>query len=646
MTCVQLLSGPRRDSSSDLNVPPRAVNGNGALPVLGHTLLFHKLGGDMAALFHPEGRAWKWFPWSRQLGETYSVFLWGQWRVMVIGPEKVRKVMGEAEVAEGWPYGTPPVALLGKSCPALLDGEEAECLRRMIYTPLSYASVVKHAPQFAEIAQKCIDDIVAGHFNKHHDTHDAERPRKRPQDLPFSESQSSDGGENSKAHKVKHEALRAYTFDLIDGPVLNMDRYSAGSTYSSRTSVRLKNISGGRVDEANRTVRFEDDNSVDDDDDDEPTPELIMLWIDRLKDGLCDIKFTFGPTWMQLWRLNPYGRALNARQHLEAIIQDHVEQREKLVPVHHEKGRMTRDPFTSPLPLVRKTNKKRIYTFYMMYCIIILLVQQRIAPHQLVFSCVIFRTCPFLQLKMTENYFFRNHHHVMGKNRSKSNIQQTSTRARTQSESDLPDQHLEDSSRLSSGALLSPVVLRDRAQSEPDLVAEMDSSRSLGPKPITRKKTPSILDQILREADFEGRGITKAATTEISILLWMMLDAGQGWTAMALHLLAKHDDAQMTVQAEIDRLERTYGTDRLFTSFVLGKMDKLNNLIYESMRLCPQFLGGLKIINQTVEVGNVQIPKNSNVIFCNPHDDETFTIDYIPAKRPEEMGIFYPSLEL
>ena len=142
-----------------------------------------------------------------------------------------------------------------------------------------------------------------------------------------------------------------------------MDRYSAGSVRSSYSSVRLKNISSGKVDEANRTVRFKDDESAgDDDDEDEPTPELIMLWIDRLKDGFSDVKFTFGPQWMQLWRLNPYGRALNARQHLEAIIEDHVEQREKLVPVHHEKGRMTRDPFTSPLPLVRRKKSKSLFS--------------------------------------------------------------------------------------------------------------------------------------------------------------------------------------------------------------------------------------------------------------------------------------------
>jgi cytochrome P450 len=176
----------------------------------------------------------------------------------------------------------------------------------------------------------------------------------------------------------------------------------------------------------------------------------------------------------------------------------------------------------------------------------------------------------------------------------------------------------------------------------------MGSSRSLDkPKtPISRMKVQSVLDDILREADFENRGITNVATTEISLLLWMMMDAGHAWTFMALNLLSKQEEACQTVQAEVDRLELTYGKERLFTSFVLGKMEKLDNLIYEAIRLSPQFLGALKVLSQTVEVDGCQIPKNSNVIFCNPHEHDTFTLDYSSPRRPEEMGMVYPSVEL
>ena len=78
----------------------------------------------------------------------------------------------------------------------------------------------------------------------------------------------------------------------------------------------------------------------------------MLLWMERLKYGLCDIKMTFGRQWMQLWRLNWYGRAVNARHHLERIVGDHVNARDKLVPVIHEQGHSVRDPFATAMPLV------------------------------------------------------------------------------------------------------------------------------------------------------------------------------------------------------------------------------------------------------------------------------------------------------
>jgi hypothetical protein len=388
----------------------------------------------MFSLFPPEWREWRFNPWSRHIGETYSVFVWAQWRVVVQGPERTRKVIEESELSEGWPYGSVPSTLLGNSCLALLEEEEAGCLRRMISGPLSQSSVVKQAPQFAKIAQKCIDEIVAGYFNKGEKQNNSnpskdgggesskeedgvqtsdssddssetkidssgtnknntttraaksidrrEILRKRSPANSFatadmtssgrariqpdgsivilppskdgggessneedgeqtSDSQSIDTGE--KMHKIKLEALRSYTFDLIDGPVLNLNRYSRNSSNS-----RLNDVSGDALNDTARTVRFEVEKS----EDEEPGPEMFLLWMHRLKDGLCDIKITLGPQFTQLWRLNWYGRALNARSHLEKILTAHVSEREKLVPVLHEKGRATRDPFTSALPLV------------------------------------------------------------------------------------------------------------------------------------------------------------------------------------------------------------------------------------------------------------------------------------------------------
>ena len=161
LTIIQLFSGPRRDSKSLLPVPPRKVQGNGALPVLGHTLLFLRAGGDVASHFKSEWREWTWNPWSRKLGDCFSIFIWGKWRVIVTGPERCKYLMENSELSQGWAW-SPPITLLGQNCLPLLkdDDEEVEYLRQMIEEPLSHESIVLQAPQFAKIAKKCIDNLL------------------------------------------------------------------------------------------------------------------------------------------------------------------------------------------------------------------------------------------------------------------------------------------------------------------------------------------------------------------------------------------------------------------------------------------------------------------------------------------------------
>lgn len=596
LTLLQLIYGPKRDPNSTLPVPPRALTGNGAWPVLGHTILFHKYGPDTAFLFPPEWREWRCLPWSRQLGDTYCIFVWGQWNIVAKGRENVEKVILRGDLTEGWPYLSPPVTLLGKTCPAILDEDEATCLRDMISGPLSYTSVVKQAPEFAKLAQKCIQEILEGHFNKGEKTtiklgqyKDCDATRPDEDLMNTSDSNSSDS--EDKTHKIRLNALRSYTLDLMHGPVLNLDRDNRDAASTSASQQRR--LSHSTVtDDMEKTVRFQNNNNHEKDQEERPElprQELLLLWMDRLKDGFCDIKFTYGPRWMQIWRLNPYGRALNARRKLESVLTAHIEECEKHIPVHHEKGRATRDPLTSALPLWR----------------------------------------------ITEKYFTRNEHPVMGFKKSKI---ADSNRNRTRSENDIVPEMQEmdfDAKKIVSNP-------RHRAQSEPDFVNAQEVW--LTPN-IKRNTVHSILDQILHSADYEGRGITTVATTEVTLLLWMMMDAGQAWTAMALHLLSKHEEACHEVQAEIDRLEHKY-KDRLFTPFVLAKMEKLDNLIFEAMRFCPAFMGGLKTVNETVELDGIQVPKHSTVFLANSHDEESFTIHYDPPKKPEELGMFYPSVDL
>ncbi len=551
----------------------------------------------MAFLFPPEWKEWRFLPWSRPLGEMYCVFVWGQWNIVAKGRQTVEKVILDGDLTEGWPYITPPVALLGKTCLAILEDEEAMCLRLMISGPLSHASVVKQAPQFAELAQKCLNEIVSGSFNRG-ERHTIKLGRSKYRDRVKSEddlmntSDATSSDSEEKTHKIRLDALRSYTLDLMHGPVLNLDRDDRDdSDKVSTTASQHRSISTSTVTEDfDKTVRFtRNDQDKQDKREKLPSQEMLLLWMDRLKDGLCDIKFTYGPPWMQMWRLNPYGRALNARKKLESMLIAHVEECEKYIPVHHEKGKSTRDPFTSAIPLWR----------------------------------------------MTENYFSRSEHPVMGYRKSK---MVDSNRYRTRSENDI----VPEMDELESGVFKAASTPRHRAHSEPDVITVEYSRSSVDAK---RKDVHSVLDQILHSADYEGRGITRVATTEITLLIWMMMDAGQAWTSMALHLLSKHEDACNEVQAEIDWLETKY-KDRLFTSFVLAKMNKLDNLIFEAMRFCPAFMGGLKTVNETIELDGVQVPKNSTVFLSNIHDEDSFTINYDPPKKPEEMGLHYPSVDL
>ena len=88
------------------------------MPVYGHTRLFFKLAGDVALLFPSDWKELRIWPNSRTLGECFAIFIWGQWRVVIKGPQNAALVMNGQELKEGWPWN-PPVTLLGKSCVAL-----------------------------------------------------------------------------------------------------------------------------------------------------------------------------------------------------------------------------------------------------------------------------------------------------------------------------------------------------------------------------------------------------------------------------------------------------------------------------------------------------------------------------------------------
>ena len=99
-----------------------------------------------------------------------------------------------------------------------------------------------------------------------------------------------------------------------------------------------------------------------------------------------------------------------------------------------------------------------------------------------------------------------------------------------------------------------------------------------------KNRNMSILESILRQQDENGTGMSQAATTDIAILLWMMMDVGNAWTAMALTLISRDEEACELVQDEIDYLVSHFGPDAFVSKEALGAMTYLDALLYEAIR--------------------------------------------------------------
>ena len=260
---------------------------------------------------------------------------------------------------------------------------------------------------------------------------------------------------------------------------------------------------------------------------------------------------------------------------------------------------------------------------------------------------------------MTENYLNRN--------QSVTGERNASNRPRARSESfvlscriDCETEELKDYDLHGSTREVTDVVeiarTRCRANTSPTLLLSNDCGALS--RPLQRKRSQqrhskqaalpnTILEHMLQQGDVDGNGLTKAVTTELCILLWLIMDAGNAWTAMVLNLLSLDQNACSQVQQELDHLRRIHGKDGLFTPAVLNQMTILDAVLYEAIRLCPSFLGGMKVTSETVELLDcgIQIPKNTNVVFCQP-TDEPFDLSKSIGKKPEELGSTYPNPEL
>lgn len=251
-----------------------------------------------------------------------------------MGPERAEKVLEMPNLKDGWAW-SPPVTLLGKSCPPLLEEEEADFYMGLLNSPLSQSNVLRHAPEFADSAESFMEDLVSGELHKKFD---------KGSDKKYHHASSAHDMEMSEhagdLYKIKWDAMRSYTLDLIDGPVFGMNKWNSSEQSHGEATTEQKS----KKNEVNPRVKDEDKL---------PERQRVMLWMDRVKAALCAVKFPMGPEWMYLWPLTEYGRACIGRNHLSKLFSKHVAERsDRIENVRHEAGHFVRDFSTTPIPLV------------------------------------------------------------------------------------------------------------------------------------------------------------------------------------------------------------------------------------------------------------------------------------------------------
>lgn len=279
---------------------------------------------------------------------------------MIKGPKSATKVLNGQRLITGWPW-TPPTTLLGKSCLALMEEENREQaaeLRSIIQEPLSHAAVLQYALAFAAAAEKCLEACRENSLSSSSRGKPESGLHASPVSDILSVQTGSDDpfGHEDLGFKLKWEALRSYTLDLIDGPLLNLHLWTNGLATIDEDETKQEDRKKEKMKESEQSSRSgrakRKEKAIIKRENRRPTRELMLLWMERMKSGLDVIKITFGPEWMYIWMLNEYGRALNARLYAEGILGKHVKGMATLVPVSHKEGHSYRDPSTQPIPLL------------------------------------------------------------------------------------------------------------------------------------------------------------------------------------------------------------------------------------------------------------------------------------------------------
>lgn len=113
---------------------------------------------------------------------------------------------------------------------------------------------------------------------------------------------------------------------------------------------------------------------------------------------------------------------------------------------------------------------------------------------------------------------------------------------------------------------------------------------------------------------------------------------------MALQLLQHDPNALQTIRNELNYIERLHGANYFAH---LGEAKYLDAVVYEAVRLCPPFCGGMWITRRTVELegDGLQVPTGTNVIFADV-TTRPFDLEHAWGKKAQDLVHAYPTRQL
>lgn len=183
-------------------------------------------------------------------------------------------------------------------------------------------------------------------------------------------------------------------------------------------------------------------------------------------------------------------------------------------------------------------------------------------------------------------------------------------------------------------------VMRDSS-----VPASNENSYKLNEKKSNVSSQPAWINGIFEAYDENDICLTDSAVAEISLHLWSILDASTSWITLAMYILQNDKVTMSKIRCELEQKLNERGKSGLYTKKVMDEMRCLDALIYETMRLCPQFIGGYWQTSTTVLLANdnLQIPSGSNILLTETSSHSFNLEGAFLGHLPQKLGESYPN---